>query len=69
MGHGCMGWRTVEKEALEGLLYVELCVEDDQPEADGESVVAGAAFEEAADGIQGGVVGLLEMRDGPLPAC
>ena len=51
------GWgRTIEQQTLEGLLYVELCVEDDEPEADGEGVVAGAALEEAADGAEGGVV-------------
>lgn len=54
-----MGWRTIEEETLEGLLYVELCVEDDESEADWECVVAGASFEKDADGIQGCVVGLL----------
>jgi len=36
---------TVEKEALEGFLDLELGVEDDEPEGDGEDVVACSALE------------------------
>lgn len=59
--HGWVQERTIEEETLQGLLYVELGVKDDEPEADGECVVAGASLEEVADGGQGGVVGLLGL--------
>ena len=47
---------TVEKETLKSLLDGELCIEDDEPERDGEGVVAGVATEKAADGGDGEVV-------------
>lgn len=56
-----MNERTVEQEALQGLLYVEFRVKYDEPEADGECVVACAAFEEVADGVEGGVVRFLGL--------
>lgn len=40
---------TVEEEALEGLFDGELGVEDDEPEADGEGVVASVTSEEVSD--------------------
>lgn len=54
--NGCTDERTIEKKTLQSLLYVELDVKHDKPEADGKCVVAGASFEEVADGVQGGVV-------------
>lgn len=36
--------RTIEEETLEGLFHVELCVEDDEPEADWKCVVASATL-------------------------
>lgn len=54
-GHG--GERTIEKKALQSLFDVQLCVEYDQPEADGKCVVAGASFEDVADGEQGSIMG------------
>ena len=54
------GWgeRTVQEETLEGLHDVELCVEDDQPEADWECVVTRVALEEVADGVEACIVDL-----------
>lgn len=53
---------TVLEHDAEGLLDHELRVEDDQPEADGEDVVAGPALEEGADGGEGGLVRLCGRR-------
>lgn len=51
--------RTIEEETLEGLFHVELCVEDDEPEADWKCVVASATLEKVSDGIEGVVVRFL----------
>lgn len=51
--------RTIEKETLESLFYIQLCVEDDEAEADGEGIVGGVALEEGADCGEGGVMGVL----------
>lgn len=50
---------TVEKKTLKGFLYLELSVEDDKPEGDGEDVVAGSAFEIVSEHVERIVVALL----------
>lgn len=47
---------TIEEKTLKSLLDGELRVEDDEPEGDGEGVVAGVATEKAADGGDGKVM-------------
>lgn len=47
---------AIEEKTLESLLDGELRVEDDEPEGDGEGVVAGVATEKAADGGDGKVM-------------
>jgi hypothetical protein len=51
--------RTVEQKTLEGLFYLELCVEDDEPEGYGEDVVAGSALEVVPEHVERIVVALL----------
>ena len=59
---------TIEEEALEGLLDLELGVEDYEPEADGEGVVGGAALEVVPDSRESSIVAFLgeggQMGDG-----
>ena len=50
---------TVEKKTLEGFLDLELGVEDDEPEGDGEDVVAGSALEIVSEHVQRIIVALL----------
>ena len=47
---------AVHEETWKSLLDAELCVEDDEPEADWEGIVAGAALEKLADGSERGFV-------------
>jgi len=47
---------TIQEETLEGLLDIELCVEDDEAEGDRECIVAGVALEKVADGVDVGIV-------------
>ena len=59
-----MNWKrlmrlTIEQKTLEGLLNLELCVEDDEPEGDGEDVVAGSAPEVVSEHVERIVVALL----------
>ena len=42
---------TIKQETLESFLDVELCVQDDEPEAHGEGLVACVASEKGADGV------------------
>lgn len=55
---------------MESFLDIEFCVQDDEPKADWESVVAGVVSEEIADCIEGcfvkGDCGMI--RDGPRAA-
>ena len=62
-----MNWKrlmrlTVEKKTLEGFLDLELRVEDDEPEGDGEDVVAGSAFEIGSEHVERIVVALLILN-------
>ena len=52
---------TIEQETLESLLDVELCVENNESERNGESVVACMRLEKVADGDDGGIVSVLRM--------
>jgi hypothetical protein len=59
---------AVHEETGKGLLDTELCVEDDESEADGEGIVAGAALEKLADGGEGGFMCIVvgsKIRAGP----
>ena len=49
---------TVEKKTLECFLDLELCVEDDKPEGDGEDVVASSALEVVSEHVERTVVAL-----------
>lgn len=40
---------TILEQDVEALLHEKSCVEDDEPEAEGENIVAGADFEEILD--------------------
>ena len=57
---------TVEKETLEGFLDLELRVEDDKPEGDGEDVVAGSALEIVSEHVERIVVALLILDRGQM---
>ena len=66
-----MNWKrlirlTVEKETLEGFLDLELCVEDDKPEGDGEDVVAGSALEVVSEHVERIIVALLILDRGQM---
>jgi len=50
---------TVEKETLEGFLDFELCIEDDEPEGDGEDIVTRSASEVVSQRVERTVVALL----------
>ena len=50
---------TVKKETLEGFLDLELGVEDNEPEGDGEDVVAGSALEIVSEHVERIIVALL----------
>ena len=53
---------TIEQKTLQGFLYIELCVEHYEPEADRECIIAGPAFEEGTNGIQSNFVWILPVR-------
>ena len=57
---------TVKKKTLEGFLDLELRVEDDEPEGDGEDVVAGSAPEVVSEHVERIVVALLILDRGQV---
>ena len=57
---------TVEKKTLEGFLDLELGVEDDEPEGDGEDVVASSALEIVSEHVESIVVALLILDGGEM---
>lgn len=60
---------TVEKKTLESLSDLELCVEDDEPEGDGEDVVAGSALQVVSEHVERIVVALLILDWRKMRSC
>ena len=51
--------RTIEEETLKSFFHIQFCVENDEAEANGKSIVRGVALEEGADCGEGSIMGLL----------
>jgi len=60
---------TVEKKTLEGFPDLELCVEDDKPEGDGEDIVASPAPEIISEHVERIVVALLVLDRRQMRSC
>jgi hypothetical protein len=54
-----LGMHTIEKQTLKGLLDIELCIENDQSEANGKCIVGCVALEKQANSIESSIVSLL----------
>lgn len=66
MDHDRSESHAIKEQALKGLLDVELCIEDDEAEGDGEGVVGGMKLEKGADGVEGSVVGVVGLVWGKM---
>lgn len=53
---------TIDEQAAKGFFDFKLAIEDDYPEADGESVVTRLAPEEGSDGVESIFVKFLDGR-------